>query len=56
MRVCDRHPDKTTSMVLRDLKTGSEHDFCKECSEQFAEWISETQMQKPADTKKEKEK
>jgi hypothetical protein len=41
MRHCERHPDRKINHILRNLNDGSEYDLCKECFEEFTEWLGE---------------
>ncbi len=52
MRICERKDGKPVKAILRNLNDGSEYDLCKECLEEFTEWLSaRPREQKPAEKK-----
>ncbi len=42
MRICDRCKDSKKQIVarLRDVQTGTEYDFCRECNEAFSNLLN----------------
>jgi len=56
MRVCDRHRERHSVTVLKDMQTLSELDLCKACQEDFLRWTGHRKSFKQAKTEEEPRK
>ncbi len=54
MKICDRckNTENRASMMLQDVKEGTEYDFCPECQEEFLKFLNPPEARKPGRPRK----